>query len=174
MKLLHFKRLATDTGIFIFENADGDFVIVIAYVDDLLFMGRNKTLVNKKKAEFMAKWECRDLGEPTEFLKMQIRRDGNVIRLDQIKYLETVLERFGMSDCRTASTPMPEGYKPELNPEPVDAEVRHRFQSVIGSLLYLMLGTRPDIAYAVTKLSQFASNPSKDHLSKALYICKYL
>jgi hypothetical protein len=60
------------------------------------------------------------------------------------------------------------------NTEPVDEELRHRFQQVIGSLLYIMLGTRPDIAFAVTKLSQHAANPSKEHLQKALYICHYL
>ena len=37
-----------------------------------------------------------------------------------------------------------------------------------------MLGTRPDIAYAVTKLSRFSANPKKEHLDKALYICRYL
>ena len=51
---------------------------------------------------------------------------------------------------------------------------RSRFQTVIGSLLYLMLGTRPDIAFTITKLAQFSANPSKDHLNKALYICRYL
>ena len=45
---------------------------------------------------------------------------------------------------------------------------------VIGSLLYLMLGTRLDLAFAVTKLLQFASNPSEDHLNRAPYICRYL
>ena len=45
---------------------------------------------------------------------------------------------------------------------------------VIGSLLYLMLRTRPDIAFAVTKLAQYAANPSKEHLKRALYICRYL
>src|SRR5882762_6987244 len=45
---------------------------------------------------------------------------------------------------------------------------------VIGSLLYLMLGTRPDIAFAVTKLAQFAAQPSEEHFSKVLYICRYL
>ena len=43
-----------------------------------------------------------------------------------------------------------------------------------GGVLYIMLGTRPDIAYAVTKLSQFSVNPSCKHLDKALYICRYL
>jgi len=47
-------------------------------------------------------------------------------------------------------------------------------QTVIGSLLYLTLGTRPDIAFAVTKLAQYAARPTQEHLNKALYICRYL
>src|SRR5690606_11092235 len=99
-KLLGFRRLSTDTGIFIFQEKDGNFVIMIAYVDDILFMGPSKRLVNQKKDEFKQKWECRDLGEPTEFLRMRIKRQGKTIRLDQKDYLKTVLERFGMMDCR--------------------------------------------------------------------------
>jgi len=53
-------------------------------------------------------------------------------------------------------------------------ELRSRYQTVIGSLLYLMLGTRPDISFAVTKMAQFAANPTEDHLKHALYICRYL
>ena len=60
------------------------------------------------------------------------------------------------------------------NTEPVDVELCSCFQTVIGSLLYLMLGTRPDIAFAVTHLSCHAVNPSQDHLNKVLYICRYL
>jgi len=58
--------------------------------------------------------------------------------------------------------------------EPLTKSSDSRFQSVIGSLLYIILGTHPDIAYAVTCLSQFSANPSKEHLDKALYICCYL
>ena len=53
-------------------------------------------------------------------------------------------------------------------------ELQSKYQTVIGSLLYLMLGTRPDIVFTVTKMAQFAANPSKDHLNRALYICHYL
>ena len=52
--------------------------------------------------------------------------------------------------------------------------LRGHYQSVIGSVLYIMLGTHPDIAQAVIKMSQFSSNPSKEHLQKALYIVWYL
>ena len=53
-------------------------------------------------------------------------------------------------------------------------ELHSHFQTVIGSLLYLMLGTRPDIAFVVTHLSCHSMNPSQDHLNKALYMCCYL
>jgi hypothetical protein len=79
-----------------------------------------------------------------------------------------------MADAKHAVTPLPAGYVPIKLEEQSSPELRSRYQTVIGSLLYLMLGTRPDIAYAVTKLAQFAANPSQEHLDKALYICRYL
>ena len=57
---------------------------------------------------------------------------------------------------------------------PANPALRSEFQQVIGSLLYIMLGTQPDIAFAVTKLSQHAANPTEEHLNKVLYICCYL
>ena len=122
----------------------------------------------------MKKWETRDLGEVTEFLRVRIVREGQAIHLDQCAYLQTVLQRCGMQNAKSATTPLPAGYVPTPSTEVANPERRSRFQTVIGSLLYLMLGTRPDIAYAVTKLAQYAANPSKDHLDKALYICRYL
>jgi len=153
---------------------NGDFVIMVAYVDNVLFIGPNRKLVIAKKEEFKATWECRDLGEPSSFLQMQIRCQGNIIRLDQTAYLKTVLECFEMMDCRVADTPMVEGYKPLPNEGPVNPQLRQQYQSVIGSLLHLMLGTRPNIMYAVTKMAQHAANPTQEYLKKALYICRYL
>ena len=79
-----------------------------------------------------------------------------------------------MSNVQPAPTPLPAGYIPAPNKETAKPELCSRFQTVIGSLLYLMLSTRPDLAFAVTKLAQFASNPSEEHLNCALYICRYL
>jgi hypothetical protein len=79
-----------------------------------------------------------------------------------------------MQNARVAATPLPQGYYPLSYHGPVDPELRSRFQQVIGSLLYITLGTRPDVAYAVTALSRQAANPSAEHLDKALYICRYL
>ncbi|KAL7284521.1 hypothetical protein ACG7TL_001812 [Trametes sanguinea] len=174
MKELGFSRLVSDPGLFICKDKNGQLVIVVVYVDDALFCGPDKALVEKMKAKFMKKWECRDLGEVKEFLRMRIQRSGSTIRIDQCAYLEKVLQRCGMQNAKSAPTPLPAGYYPKPNDGTADPTLRSRFQTVIGSLLYIMLGTRPDIAFAVTKLSQFAANPSQEHLNKALYICRYL
>jgi hypothetical protein len=174
LQQLGFKRLYADAGIFVTRHADGTMLIIMAYVDDILFIGPNKSLLVNKKTLFMKKWECRDLGDCKEFLRMRLERKNGKIYLDQKAYLQKVLERFGMTNARFAATPLPAGYKPLDHTGSADPVIRSKFQSVIGSLLYIMLGTRPDIAYAVTKLSQFSANPSQEHLDKALYICRYL
>ena len=173
MAELGYKQLKTDAGIYIIYDGE-DQIIVIIYVDDAIFAGRNKAKVLRAKELFMKRWECRDLGDVKEFLRMQIQRISSKIVIDQCAYLDTVLERCGMTNAKTAKTPLPEGYIPMPNEEEVNLARRNRFQIVIGSLLYIMLGTRPDIAFAVTKLAQYSANPSEDHLNRALYICRYL
>jgi len=174
LKELGFIRFSSDAGIFICRLADGSFVIIVAYVDDIMFIGPNNGLIASKKRDFMVRWDCRDLGECKEFLRMRIIRNQNRILLDQSSYLDKVVERFGMKNAKFAQTPLPAGYTPKENKLAVNATLRTEYQQVIGSLLYIMLGTRPDIAFAVTKMAQFAANPSKEHLDKAKYIVRYL
>jgi len=174
MEKLGFKSLSSDAGIFIYQDKDGRFVIALIYVDDAIFTGPHTALTEQLKGEFIKIWETRDLGDLTDFLRMRITRHGSKISIDQCAYLQTVLERCGMQNAKVAPTPLPAGYVPAPSTEVTCPERRSRFQTIIGSLLYLMLGTRPDIAFAVTKLAQYAANPSKEHIEKALYICRYL
>ena len=105
---------------------------------------------------------------------MRIRQIGKKLILDQQDYLKKIVTRFGLDDAKSAITPLPECYEPEENKGTCTPEFRQQYQSVIGSLLYIMLGTRPDISYAVIKMAQFASNPSSDHMNKAKQIIHYL
>ena len=173
MEKLSFISLSSDAGIFLYQK-NGEFVIAVIYVNDAIFCGPLDALVEWLKEKFMAIWETRDLGDVTEFLHMRITQKGSKISIDQCTYLEKVLERCGMQNAKSALTPLPAGYVPSPSETSATTELRSRYQTVIGSLLYLMLGSRPDIAFAVTKLAQYAANPSKEHLDKALYICHYL
>ena len=175
MKEFRFEGLISNTGLFIWRNKHG-FVITVIYVDDALFCGPYKALVQELKEKFMKKWECRNLGDVTKFPRMKVHRDGSKINLDQCTYLETILERCGMQNCKSAAIPLLARYMLEpvsLNTA-INPELQRHYQMVIGSLLYLMIGTRPVIAFAVTKLAQFTAHPSEEHFNKALYICCYL
>ena len=171
MSTLGCKRLLSDSGLFVNKNKT---IVIVVYVDDVLFFGKNKKDIDTLKKRFMKIWECRDLGDSQEFLRMRIKRHKGCILVDQCDYLKKVLQRFNLQNAKAVPTPLPEGYHPMPNKNQSTPDLRSQYQQVIGSLLYIMLGTRPDIAYAVTKLSQYAANPSEEHLSRAYYICRYL
>lgn len=170
-----FTRSLSDPGTYV-KIIGQDIIILIVYVDDALFTGSKESLVNAHVKTFMKRWESRYLGKAKEYLGIRFTRDlskGTLI-LDQTRYAEKVIQRFGQENCKPVSTPLPTGYTPRPNSNQASASLRSSYQSVIGSLLYIMLGTRPDIAYAVIKMSQFAANPSEEHLQRALYIVRYL
>ena len=77
-----------------------------------MFLGKNKVAVDRKKALFMAKWECWDLGDVTEFLHMQVKRKGLDVTIDQIDYLKKVLDKFQMTNAKVALTPLPGNWDP--------------------------------------------------------------
>ena len=120
---LGFEGLVSDAGLFIYRDEHG-FVIAVIYVDDAIFCGPDKALIKQLKDKFMQRWECWDLGDVTEFLRMRIIKEGSTVNIDQCAYLDTVLERCGMQDAKSAATPLPAGYMPEaaaqdttINPE---------------------------------------------------------
>ena len=123
MKELGFECLKSDAGIFLYQKKGTNIVVAVVYVDDTLFCGPTKAIVDEIKGLFMKKWECRDLGPATSFLNMWIKCDGHKILIDQCLYLEKVLERFGMQNARTAPTPLPQGYYPSKHLGSVDPEL---------------------------------------------------
>jgi Reverse transcriptase (RNA-dependent DNA polymerase) len=147
---LGFKHLVSDAGLFVCKDYK-EIIIAIVYVDDAMFFGKNKAQVDSKKKLFMDKWKCRDLGEVKEFLHMRITRKEKDIHLDQCDYLDKVLERFSMTNAMSVPTPLPSNWVPQLNKGKASPELLRNYQSIIGSLLYLMIGTHPDIAFAVTR-----------------------
>jgi hypothetical protein len=172
---LGFTCTRLDAGVY-FKFIGADIIVIVIYVDDVLLMGSDKKMLKKNKEDFMKVFETRDLGEAKEYLGMCITRDckKRTINLDQCAYAEKVLKCFGLQNAKPARTPLPTGYNPTISDIEATSELRSQYQSVIGSLLYIMLGTRPDLAFVVIHMSQFCANPSQEHLSRALYIVRYL
>ena len=105
---------------------------------------------------------------------MHSKRHGCKINIDQYTYLDKVIEHFELQNANFTPTPLPQGYYSICNNGPVNPALCTKFQTIIGSLLYIMIGTQPDIASAVMALSKYSANPTKEHISKALYICHYV
>ena len=160
MKQLGFTCHQSDAGIFINKEHR---IMVIAYVDDCVFLGTNLKRVLQAKAAFMQIWECWDLGKAKKNFRMRIKHEGYKI-----------IKCFDMQELNTAYAPLPAGYEPEENKEKATDSLWLEYQSVIRSLLYIMIGTRPDISFAVTKMAQFSANPSPKHLQAAKHIITYL
>ena len=105
---------------------------------------------------------------------MHITCTRSDINIDQCDYLEKVLTRFQLTDAKAAITPLLTNWEPKANTGKASAAEITCYQSIIGSLLYIMISTRPNIAFAVTYLSQFSTNPTEDHYKAAQHICRYL
>ena len=125
---------------------------------------KGSLLLNELKQKFMARWECRDLGETTEFLGMHIScdRKNQKIFIDQYEYLEKVLACFDVVTNPT-HTPLPSEFSFKPNEKQCDPKFCQKYQQLVGSLIYLMIGSRPDIGFAVVKLAQQMANPSNDY-----------
>jgi len=123
----------------------------------------------------MNKYECRDLGETTEFLGIHISHDhkNQKIFIDQCEYLEKVLACFNVATNST-HTPLPSEFSFKPNEKQYDPKFCQKYQQLVGSLMYLMIGSRPDISFIVVKLAQQMTNPSNDYYRVGLYLCRYL
>ena len=153
-------------------------VLLSAYVDDLMLTGPEAPLQDTK-AKLAQSFDMTDLGEAHWLLGMEITRSERGIHLSQSLYIRNVLERFGMSDCKPEATPMQvgvhltEAMAPQDEAERVEmAKIPYR--NAVGSLMYAMVGTRPDIAAAVSAVSRFMSNPGPAHWTAVKRILRYL
>jgi hypothetical protein len=176
-----FERTLTAEG-FVVNEADkcvyyrhggGEGVILCLYVDDILIFGTNLNIIKKTKDFLSRCFEMKDLGVADVILNIKLLKDDNGgITLLQSHYVEKILSRFGYSDCKSCPTP----YDPSvlLRKNKTTARDQLRYSQIIGSLMYLASATRPDIAFAVSKLSRFVSNPGDDHWHALERVMHYL
>jgi hypothetical protein len=119
--------------------------------------------VIKETNDFLSNnFEMKDLGEANVILNIKLLREGNGgTTLIKSHYVEKVLSRFGYSECEYAPTP----YDPSklLKRNIRISRDQLRYSQIIGSLMYLTSATRPDVSFAVSKLSRFVSNPRDDY-----------
>jgi len=173
LKLMGYQRTDTDHAVFVHTRNNTPSIIAL-YVDDITMVSSDLDAINCDKEALKRRYQMSDLGKIAWILGIHIIQDhlAGRIALSQEKYINEILERFGKSDVRPISTPaLANEHLPKLENPEVDAKY---YQRMVSTLMYAMLGTRPDLAYMVAALGQHAANPSNDHQRALDHTFRYL
>ena len=167
-----YKRLSADWAIWI--APDGGFIA--CHVDDMAAAGTTDHL-SRIKDEIRQHLELKDLGELRRYLNINITNTPLVYYLDQSDYIAKVLVEFRMVDAHEVPTPMLEDDRKRWDESLslfLDDTEKKRYQATVGCILYIMHATRPDLAYTIIRLSQFASCPRLIHWEAVKRVMKYI
>ena len=134
-------------------------MIAILWVDDITIAGSNTDILMRLK--------MKDLGVLSWFLGIQFKCENDCIEMSTSKFVEKILERFKMSHCRPKAVPCGLGANKASTVNELKFENVNLYREIVGSLIYLMTCTRPDLCYVVTYLSQHLSKPMKSHYGMA-------
>jgi hypothetical protein len=179
LKRKGFASLDADECVYLKRHGAHTTVIAL-YVDDLLIACSSAAELSQLKLDLTAQFDTEDLGEAAFILGIDIRRDraARTLSIGQSAYVASILERHGMSNCTAVSTPMQHDHKIALAKPPEGYQASERdirdYQAVIGAVMFAMICTRPDIAFAVNTLAQFASNPAPFHQQAVKRVLQYL
>ncbi len=179
MTELGFRRLRKDRCVFVRQDNTHSIFLGL-YVDDIIIVAPDSTRVMMIKQALKQRFHMTDLGFLKAILGWEIER--NPIRgsmfIHQSRYAEEIIKKFG-NNVPLYSTPMEPHVKLSKNQSPSDDVGKalmqtYPYRSLVGSLMYLAMGTRPDVVFAVQQLSQFLTNPEKAHWDAAQRVIGYL
>jgi len=141
-------------------------------------MGTSQEAVKQLKVNLAKHYKITDLGEINSYLGICIMHNCSKkhTEIDQTRYIKDILDCFGMTDANPHNTPLPAGAEIHLvkyNGQASQSDIK-AYQSVVGSLLYVQIGTQPDISFAVSCLAQYMANPFPEHLRLTKYVLSYL
>lgn len=180
MKKNDFIRNQVDQCIYL-KMSGRNFIILVLYVDDILLASSNIDLLHESKRLLSRHFDMKDLGEASYVIGIEIRRDRSqgTLGLSQKAYIERVLGRYNMQQCSLSVAPVVKGdvfgsfQCPKTETER-DQMKLIPYASVVGSLMYAQVCTRPDIAYITGMLGRYQSNPGLDHWKAAKKVLRYL
>jgi transposase InsO family protein len=171
-----YQKLVSDQCVFVKKNEEDKIKSIIAiFVDDCILIGKEQEIEEMKK-DLQDSFIMKDLGELKEIIGIQVERTASRITLNQPRYIEKALKRFGMENCYPAYSPLPEKaysskYKPTNN-EPFDNI--NLYQQLVGTINYITNTVRPDLAFTVNALSRKMLAPVQEDWLNAQQTLRYL
>ncbi|CAH9123810.1 unnamed protein product [Cuscuta epithymum] len=168
---LGFINSKADTSLFVYHHAN-HIIYILVYVDDIVITGSSTAFVEDLIVNLGRRFSLKDLGALSFFLGIEVISHPHGILLSQRRYILDLLSRTKMTSCNGVTTPLASTSKLSINSGKPLADPEE-YRSVVGSLQYLAL-TRPDLSYAINKLSQFLHRPTTDHWEAVKRVLRYL
>ena len=163
------------------RHQDKVVTFLVLYVDDILLIGNEVGVMSSIKVWLSSQFDMKDLGKANFILGIKLWRDrkNKMLSLSQAGYIDKVLERFNMQNSKKGLHLFRHGVPlfDEQRPKTQEEENMMRqisYASLVGSLMYAMFYTRPDICYSVGMVNQYQSNPGPKHWQAVKHILKYL
>ncbi|CAI7913089.1 unnamed protein product [Closterium sp. NIES-54] len=160
----------------LFLKGEGEkLVLFLVYVDDILLFSSSMKEIQNVQQQLMKNFKCKTLGEVKYYLGMHVERDL-VVEAAPGEAHQGAGEKYGIENERKVATPLPAEFKlvKAAEDEGVEVEEQQQFQSLVGSLLYAAVHTRPDISFSVGQLARVVQNPSEEQVDAAERVVKYL
>ena len=170
----NFTQSLADPCVYVRTTEDERCVIVIVWVDDIIIATSDSNSLQRVKKSLKDRFKMTDLGVLKWFLGTEFQCSESSIKMNQTRYIEKILAKFKMTDCKPKPTPCVLGLDKVLGEESPEMDDPRPYRAIVGSLIYVMTGTRPDLCYIVTKLSQKMSKPTQTDLSTAKHALRYL
>ena len=175
-----FKPCIHDPCLFT-RRSEGRLAYIFVYVDDLVIATNTVKEMRMVKLELSNKWSMKDLGPIESILGIRVIRDREkrTLSMSQERYIDVLLMKFKLENVKAAKTPMSPGYRLTkqgcaATPEEQILASRRPYRELVGSLMYLMVCTRPDIAYAISQLSRYCSNHGTEHWNALMQVVRYV
>lgn len=165
-----FIQSQVDTCVYC-KHTNEQIVIVLVWVDDIVVAASNDSVLSEIKNQLHNRFKMKDLGQISWFLGIQFKHENDCIKMNQTQYLTNLLRKYNMIDCKSRATPC----ELKLNfSSDATCECSLKYREIVGSLIYAMTCTRPDLCFIVTILSQHLANPSKEHYVALKHVLRYL
>ncbi|GJV95963.1 retrotransposon protein, putative, ty1-copia subclass [Tanacetum coccineum] len=157
-----FKHSSYDSCVYYRSYAPGEYIYLLLYVDDMLIACKRKAEIGSTKSLLKKEFDMKELGEAKKILGMEMVRDRSrkILRVSQSRYVSKILNNFKIDNGKSVKMPLGGHFKLSLKDCPVkDCDIERMskvpYANAVGSLMYMMVCTRPNIAYAVSVVSRY-------------------
>jgi len=151
-------------------------MMILLYVDDILICAHNNNQLQLTEVieALQSHYEITNLGAVKQYLGIAVNQAKDSIQLGQSHFVANLLARFGLQNCNGHTTPLQPGSRSHQDTTYLSESKQKTYQSLVGGIMYLMLGTRPDLAYSISVLPKNTAKPQQHHLGMAKRVLRYL